>query len=175
MTQAHSTDLYTLGKGIMKFDRWDSSGLPTGLRDVGNATSFTLQPTEETLEHYSEREGVKTLDKEVTLTRKLNGKFTLDEYDKDNLAMALMADELGDGSLALMQVSNVQGELDFVMTNEVGAKYHVQLWSVKLKTTTELGLISDDWGKIDFEFTVQNDAANHPTSPYGLMTPLGES
>ena len=69
------------------FDRWDSAGLPTGFRDVGNATLVSLAPEEETLEHYSSREGIKTLDLEVTLSRKLKGKFTVDEYDKRNLQL----------------------------------------------------------------------------------------
>ena len=76
---------------------------------------------------------------------------------------------------AKKQASNIQGEIDLFMSNDVGAKFHVQLWSVKLKTSSEVPFISDDWGKIDSEFTLQVDSANHPDSPYGLITPLGES
>ncbi len=171
---AHSTDLYTLGKGILKFDRFDANGLPTGLRDLGNAPSFALAPEEETLEHFSSRERIRTLDLEVTLTRKLKGSFVLDEYDKDNLRIALFG---GTGVFAInpMTTGEIRGMLDFVSMNDVGPKYHVELWDVKLKPTSEVSFISDDWATINFEFTVQNDATSHPESPYGRLTPLAES
>jgi hypothetical protein len=172
---SHDTRLYTLGKGILSFDRLDVDGLPTGLRDVGNCTNFTMQVTEETLKHYSEREGVRTLDLEVTTTREAIGKFSLDEYDKANLSMALMATENAQHALEGMKASNVMGELDLWMTNDVGAKYHIQIWKAKLKTAGEVGFITDDWGKLDFEWTAQSDAVNHPENPYYLLTPLAES
>jgi hypothetical protein len=172
---AHSTDLYTIGKGIAKFDRLDTDGLPTGLRDLGNCTLWSLLPAKETLEHYSSREGIKTLDKEVTLSRKLTGKLTLDEFDSNNLAMALNADVAGDGSMSLLVSGDVEGELDLWMTNDVGAKFHIQIWKAKLAATSELGFITDEWGVMEFEFTVEDDYANHPDSRYGLITPLGLS
>jgi hypothetical protein len=171
---AHDTDLYTLGKGILSFDRFDADGLPQGLRDLGNAPDFALTPVEETLEHFSSRGGIKTRDVERTLQRKLNGKFTLEEYDKDNLKLALFSDEVG-YAIEPMTAGDIIGQLDFVMTNDVGPKYHVQLWNVKLKPSGDIAFISEDWGKIGFEFAVQDDSANHPNSPYGLITPLSES
>lgn len=174
MATAHSTDLYTLGKGILKFDRFDDDGLPTGLRDLGNAPTCSLTPEEETLEHFSAREGIRTLDKEVSLTRKLRGTFILDEYDKENLRMALFG-EIGTFAIHLMTAGEVRGMLDFMSTNDVGPQFHVELWDVKLRPTSEVNFISDDWGTITFEFTVQSDIDGHPDYPYGRITPLGES
>ena len=173
MPTAHSTDLYILGKGILKFDRW-VNGVPTGLKDMGNCTSFSLAPTEETKKHYSSREGVQKVDLEVTTSRELGVKFTLEEYDKNILAMALFGDTSG-FSINLMQATEVVGTLDFVGTNELGPRYHVQLWKVKLRSTGEVNFISDDWGNIQFEGVVLDDQANHPSQPYGIITPLGES
>jgi hypothetical protein len=171
---AHSTDLYFIGKGILKFDRFDAAGLPTGLRDMGNAPAFILTPEEETLEHYSSREGVRTLDKEVALTRKLKGSFTLDEYDKENLRLALFG-VTGHFAIEPLTAGDIRGEIDFVSKNDVGPQYHVQLWDVKIKPASSVNFISEEWGTVEFELTVQNDAANHPDSPYGKITPLGES
>jgi hypothetical protein len=174
LPSAHSTDLYSIGKGILKFDRFDADGLPTGLRDLGNAPSFTLTPSADVLEHYSSREGVDTLDWERDLKRKINGKFTLDEFDPENLRLALFA-ETGSFSLELLTAGNILGMLDFIGTNDVGPRYHVELWSVKLKPSSEVAFISDALGVVDFEFTIQSDAANHPESPYGRITLIGES
>lgn len=174
MTTAPSTANYTVGKGIVKFDRFDANGLPTGLRNLGNAPEFNLNVEIETLEHYSSQEGTKTLDLEPTLIRRLKGSFTLDEYDKENLRAYLMG-VMGTFAIRPIGVSEIQGELDFKSTNEVGQKYHIQIWKAKLKPAGELNFIGEDWGMIEFEFTAQKDAANHPNEPYCLITPLDVS
>jgi hypothetical protein len=174
LPSAHSTDLYTIGKGIMQFDRQDADGLSTGLRDLGNAPNFALSPSEDTIEHYSSREGVDTLDWERAIKRKIGGKFTLDEFDPENLRLALFG-ETGAFSINLMTAGNILGMLDFVASNDVGPKYHVELWVVKLKAVSEVNFISAELATVDFEFTVQNDEANHPDSPYGRITLIGES
>jgi hypothetical protein len=174
MDRSHSTNLYYRGKGILKFDRLDDDGLPTGLRDLGNAPDFSLGTSEETSKHYSAREGVKTLDKEDTLTQELSGAFTLEEFDIENLQMALLADK-GAFFIRPMSASNIEGALDFWGTNTQGPKFHIQLWKVKIKNNSKLGMISENIGSIPFEFTVESDLTNHPNDPYGLITPLAES
>ncbi|MCJ7663033.1 MAG: hypothetical protein MUO24_02195 [Desulfobacterales bacterium] len=171
---SHDVDLYTIGKGILKFDRFDEDGLPTGLRDLGNAPNFSLTPTEDTLEHYSSREGVDILDWERAIKRKITGKFTLDEYDRDNLRIALFG-LAGSFSINLLSAGNILGRLDFVGTNDVGPKYHVELWIIKLKPASDVNFVSGELATIDFELTCQNDEANHPDSPYGRITLIGES
>lgn len=170
---AHSTDLYTIGKGILMFDRFDIDGLPTGLRDLGNAPNFTLTPSEDILEHFSSREGIATLDKEISLKRKITGKFTLDEYDRENLRMALFG-ETGSWAIKLLTAGVIEGELDFVSTNDVGPQFHVQIWKAKLKPTSDVNFISESWAAIDFEFTVQRDDT-HTGEEYGKITLIGES
>jgi len=174
MATAPSTTNYVLGKGILKFDRFDSDGLPTGLRDLGNAPNFTIQPTVETLEHFSSREGIKKKDKTVIVSAGLTVKFTLDEYDRKNLALAMMASEAAD-VLTLLASTTLEGELEFTGANEVGPKFLVRLWKVSLKPTSEIPFITDDWGKIEFEGEVMSDLTGHPTSPYGTITEIGES
>jgi hypothetical protein len=46
---------------------------------------------------------------------------------------------------------------------------------VTLKPAGEIAFVSDEWSKIDFEFTVEDDSANHPTAPYMKITKLTES
>lgn len=171
---AHSTELYSIGKGIIKFDRFDSDGLPTGLRDLGNCPSFVLIPSEDVIEHYSSREGIDTLDWQRGLRRKLTGRFTLDEYDRENLRLALFG-ETGTYAIYPLTAGAILGELDFTGTNDVGPRWHVQLWKVMLRATSEVNFISSDLATISFEFSVQNDEENHPNDPYGRITLIGES
>jgi hypothetical protein len=163
-----------LGKGILKFDRFDAQGLPTGLRDLGNAPNFTIQPVLETLEHFSSREGIKKKDKTVIVSAGLTVKFKLDEYDRKNLALAMMATESGD-ILTLLASTTLEGELEFTGTNAVGPKFLVRLWKVSIKPTSEISFIGDAWGEIDFEGEVLSDVTGHPDNPYGTITEIGES
>ena len=172
---AHDTGLYSLGKGIVKFDRFDADGLPTGLRDMGNAPAFNLNVEIETLEHYSSRESTKVLDKEVTMIKRLKGTFTLDEKDRENLRLYFLS-ATGSYAIRPLTVSEIRGELDFLSTNEVGPQWHVQVWDAKIKPTGEQGFIQDaDWGTMGFEFTAQSDEVNHPNEPYAIITLIGES
>lgn len=174
MPTAPSTGNYMLGKGVLKFDRFDSDGLPTGIRDLGNCPNFSLTPTVETLDHFSSREGLKKKDLSVTLSAGLTAKFTLEEYDKQNLAMALLG-EVSGHVVNLMRVSQVRGTLYFYGDPGAGPAFNATLWNVSLKPTSEVGLITDDWGKIDFEGEVGEDATGHPSQPTGILEEVFES
>jgi hypothetical protein len=171
---SHDTQLYTLGKGILKFDRWDDNGLPTGLRDIGNCSALNLTMVVEALKHYSERQGIQLKDLEVDRIAEFNGDFDLDEFDRQNLRMYLRG-KTGTWAIAPLTSKSIIGQLDFVATNDQGPNYHLQAWKVKLTPKGNLGLISDDWGKYGFNFAVEDDTANHPTSPYGLLTLMHQS
>lgn len=174
MADAHDTGLYYLGKGILYFDRFDGAGLPTGQFDLGNCSAFTLQPVVEKLDHYSSREGVRKKDKTVVLSAGLSVKFTLDEYDRDNLAMALFGTRVGQ-VINLLDSTTLEGELTFVGANDVGPNFRVELWNVSLQPSSEVPFITDAWGEIAFEGEVQSDIANHPTQEYGIITEINLS
>lgn len=159
---------YSLGKGILTFDRFDVDGLPTGARDLGNAPNFTISPTVETLEHFSSREGIKKKDKTVIVQAGLNIKFTLDEYELNNLALALMGSVSG-STITMLASTELEGKLVFTGTSEVGPKFLATLHRVSLKPVSEISFITDDWGKIDFEGEVMSDFDNNPDTPYGTI------
>jgi len=173
--KSHDLGLLRLGKGIVSFDRFDADGLPTGLRDLGNVPSMALTPTEEVIEHYTARENIKRLDDIIPVSQKIIGKFTLEEFDRENLRIALFG-EVGSYSIHGMTAAVVEGQLELWPTNDQGPKYHFQAWKVRLRPTGDVGLIDDTaLGTMAFEFTCLNDAANHPESPYFDYTLLGES
>jgi len=168
MATSPSTALLMIGKGKLYFDRFDSGGLPTGLRDLGNSPNFTIQPTVESKEHFSSREGVNKKDMTVVLSAGLTVKFTLEEYDKNNLAMALFGDLAG-STINLLQTTQLEGELVFYGRPEYGPWFNVTLWKVSLKPTSEVSFIGNDWGKIEFEGEVLSDVTGHPSQEYGTV------
>jgi hypothetical protein len=93
MATSPSTDNYTLGKGIVYFNKKDSTtGLYTGERDLGNAPAFTFNIAIEKLEHYSSRGGLRAKDKEIISQITPGVSFTLDEINAENLALLTLAD-----------------------------------------------------------------------------------
>jgi hypothetical protein len=74
-----STTNYTVGKGIIYFDRFTAAGASTGYRDLGNAPALSLSTTIEKLKHYSSRSGIKSLDFTANTSKEAMVKFTLDE------------------------------------------------------------------------------------------------
>ena len=93
MAQSPSTENFTLGKGIVYFNRKNlTSGLYTGERDLGNAPSFAFNMSLEKLEHFSSRGGLRAKDKEIISQITPGVSFTLDEITAENLALLTLAD-----------------------------------------------------------------------------------
>lgn len=90
-TGTPNTADYLLGRGIISFSAIDgTTGLPsTGYRDLGNCPDFTITLTVETFEHKSSRGGLKTIDKEITVSQDAEIKFTIEELNHENYALFL--------------------------------------------------------------------------------------
>jgi len=86
-----STDNYTLGKGVVYFDQLISSVFQ-GERDLGNAPAFTFSIALEKLEHFSSRGGLRAKDKEIISQITPSVAFTLDEINKENIALLTLGD-----------------------------------------------------------------------------------
>jgi len=88
MSTSPNTDNYTLGKGIVSFNKRNiTTGLYSGERDLGNAPAFSFSAAIEKLEHYSSRGGLKAKDKEIISQITPSLSFTLDEINEDNLSL----------------------------------------------------------------------------------------
>ncbi len=88
-----STDNYTLGKGVVYFNRYDFTNSEyTGERDLGNAPAFAFNISLEKLEHFSSRGGLKAKDKEIISQITPGVVFTLDEVSAENLALLTLAE-----------------------------------------------------------------------------------
>lgn len=94
---AQQLKAYTLGKGVLRFDRFPSNVVTSttqgiGERDMGNCPSFTINTTSEELEHFSSRGGVKELDANVTLSTTRAANITCDNVTPENIARIFLGE-----------------------------------------------------------------------------------
>jgi len=96
-----------IGAGDLWFDRFDDEGNSTGWVQIGNATKFAIQEATEKKERLSKMKDTygQALDT-VYLHQPAKISFTLDDFDKDTLAMAL----LGEASLQDVSEGSVTDE-----------------------------------------------------------------
>ena len=76
-----------VGRGRINLASLDANDNPLAYRFVGNCTESTYTTETETLEHRSSISGLKTIDREVTISQDVLVNFTLDEYNDENLAL----------------------------------------------------------------------------------------
>jgi hypothetical protein len=171
--QSPSTTLYSLGKGVMKVGDWSGATPPTfpsGYTDVGNCPDFTVEVTEEVLDHYSSRSGIKTKDKSVTLETGYTVKFKLDEKSVKNLQMFLKATLSGSNILLANTQLDKEYALYFVSDNPVGPNESWSFWRCKLKPDGAFSLIGTEWQTLGFSGEGLSDVANHVSSPFFTVT-----
>jgi len=90
---ASSPENYTLGKGVVYFNRKDSvTGLSSGERDLGNAPAFSFNVALEKMEHFSSRGGLKAKDKSIISQITPACAFSLDEITAENLSLLTLGD-----------------------------------------------------------------------------------
>jgi hypothetical protein len=87
------TSDYTLGKGVVTFNKKESTGIYKGEVDLGNCPEFTFNIALEKLEHYSSRGGLRAKDAEIISQITPTISFTLDEITPQNMALLTLADQ----------------------------------------------------------------------------------
>lgn len=141
---------YVVGKANLYFT-------PVGgtRRHMGNCTSAEFEPTIEKLEHFSSMAGVKSKDKVVTLERGGTVSITLEEWNRHNMALAVLGDigvdSNGNVVIPLMTKDATEGRLEIIASNDVGPRWTWDFNKVSLAPTGGLGQITDDWAPIEFE------------------------
>ena len=141
-----SVDNYTIGKGIVSFNI-DSAGYV----DVGNCSSFEFTPTLEKLDHFSSREGIKTKDKTVILSKAGTLKIVLDEWSDTNIALAVLGVVDTAGAISIFTENSISCMVKIVGTSEVGIAKTWEFYSVDIIPSGTIGLISDDWMTMELE------------------------
>lgn len=175
---APSTDNYILGKGKLYFARM-VSGVNTGEIDLGNTPAFTLTPAIETLDHFSSMEGLKEKDKSVDVSIGYTGKFTLDEYSRENIMLAIMGltesteaqatghqvnepvtarldryVKLGKRNVAVLKVTNIVGTTEYTETTD----YTVDTTVGRIKAVRGGAIADEQVLHVDYTY----DATTYP-------------
>lgn len=133
-------------------------------RHLGNCTQFDFEPVVDTLEHYSQMEGVKVRDLSVAIQKSATVSLTLDEISLKNLQLALLGGSLGadpitattDGhgeqGFNILTQDLVNGILELEGSNDIGPKYRVYLPSVNFKPNGAISFMGDaDWASIELQ------------------------
>lgn len=166
-----STTLYTLGRGVLEIAPWSGATPPSigDYVDVGNCPKFDVEISEDELDHYSSRAGLKTLDKTVTLQAGYTATFDLDEVSVANMARFLRGTLAGNVIHALTALTK-EYALKFTTDNPAGEDQTWELWRCKLTPGGAFSLIGDDWSKMSFTAKGLADVANHASTPYFDVT-----
>lgn len=157
-----STDNYTIGKGILSIG--DVAASPTWV-DAGNCPSVSLEITEERLEHFSSRGGLKNRDLYPLLQVKYTVSFECDEITEANLLKFVKGELQGD-TIEAFQSLTTEYSLKFVEDNPIGPN---RVWIFHrgiLSSGGALSKVGDEWQKISFKFEGLTDVTNHASSPY---------
>lgn len=90
MAKEVSGDELLLGRGKVYFDRFDGSGAKTGERFLGNCTRFEITTEDDLRKRYSSATSSSPQMKSVNVRRTQSIAITMDQFNKENVALALM-------------------------------------------------------------------------------------
>lgn len=142
-----SVNNYTIGKGIVSIKKVGDASYT----DLGNCSSFEFTPAIEKLEHFSSREGVKTKDKTVVLSKSGTLRIVLDEWSDENIALAVLGTTDSAGAISIFSENSVSCSIKIEGTSEVGIAKTWEFYSVDIIPAGTISLISDDWMTIELE------------------------
>lgn len=168
----HNTELYLIGKGILYIGEWTGTTPPTDpaeYLDIGNCTSFEIEPMVERLEHYSSRTGYRTRDKYPIIETKYSITFDLDEVASVNLNRFL-AGTISSYDIYALQGANKEYALKFISDNPAGQDMTWRFWKVVLSANGGMQLIGEEWAIMSFTGEGLADSTNQPSSPYITVT-----
>lgn len=160
---------YMIGKGILSIAKWSGSSAGS-YADVGNCPKFEYEMTEQALEHFSSRTGLKEQDQETVIQTGYTVNFTLDEVSVENLRMFMKGTLSGTRVIYANQNVNQFYALKFVSDNPVGPDVKYEFWKCKLTPNGAFSLISDEYTSMSFTGKGLTDVTGHATSPFFTAT-----
>ena len=95
---------YASFQGRVYLGKRDASGNPTDVRSPGNVAELKLSLKTEVLEHFESQTGQRSLDHRMVKQKAATIMLTIEEFTKENLALALY------GSFVQSQSGNVQAQ-----------------------------------------------------------------
>jgi hypothetical protein len=144
-----STDNYFIGKGICTIQTTD----PTVFNDMGNCPEVEFTPSTDTLDHFSSREGVKTKDKTVVLSKGGELRILMEELTDNNLALLLCGSVDRTNPAApkvnIFDLNATSAVVKFWATNEVGPKWDAVFNGVDFLPSGSFQPITNEWGQLE--------------------------
>lgn len=142
------------------------------LSDVGNVSKFEFQPESKTLEHFSSRGGIQTLDLTVDLQRRAKFSMMMDELTIENMEFALLGTTTGTApnrKIALFNAARSNVVFDLVGTNDVGNTFHVVFPSCRIMPPKSVGFIDDKFGELQVDADVYSI---QPDNSFGTLAEI---
>lgn len=145
---APSSDNLLLGKGQVYFDRFTTAGVSTGLKHLGNVETLELTTEDDVIEKYSSMVNSSPLYKRVNRRRTTTLRITGNEFNPENVALALM----GIQSTLAQAATAVVGEA-IAATTVPGTYYKTlklgPISAVAVKFAGVAGVLGTDYAIID--------------------------
>jgi hypothetical protein len=164
-----NVDNYMIGKGVLSIAVWAGGSIGSYV-DVGNCPAFTFEMTEQAIEHFSSRSGLKEQDQETVIQSGYTVNFTLDEISVENLRMFMKGTLSGTRIIYANTNTQVQYALKFISDNPVGPNTKFEFWKCKLTPNGAFSLISDEYTSLQFTGKGLADRTGHSTSPFFTAT-----
>ncbi|RPH72719.1 MAG: hypothetical protein EHM78_02115 [Myxococcaceae bacterium] len=147
-----NTGNYRIGKGKVSFKK-DGA---VDWTDLGNCTEATITPTNEKLDHFTSREGIRQKDLSVLLEQGGTLAITMEEFTPYNVALMVMGtldeDAVGGPEVEIFAETEIIGQLKIEATNDVGPRIDWLLYRVSLNPNGEFGAFEEDeWGNMELE------------------------
>lgn len=161
-TNSPNVGNYFIGKGNVYFT--PDGGVE---RHMGNVPEFVFTPDITTLDHFSSMLGVKSKDLTLILEKKGTLKITLDELTPNNVALAVLGsvdeEAVGGPEVEIFAVSQINGSIRIVGTNDYGARITGTFHNVQFTPSSDLSMITDEFGQIELEGAVLPSSTVGPT------------
>lgn len=93
MPLTYNPNQYTIPRGRVFFDPFDTNGNPTGERYLGNCPSFTIAVETEKAEHFSSETGLRQKDQTIVIEVNRTAALTCDNVSSQNAALWLSGTE----------------------------------------------------------------------------------
>lgn len=174
---------YASFQGRVYLGKRDSNGQPVEVRSPGNVAELKLSLKTDVLEHYESQSGQRTLDHRMVKQKSATVNLTLEEFTKENLALALYGNHTV-GNSGSVTDERIGGNIPIV-----GDRYflaHPKIANLLLRDSSasprELVMGVDYTGDLDFGAIqlLRLDDGNMPYTPpfmasytFGAATEIG--
>lgn len=158
---------YVVGKGFLLFQPSDAL-VPF---HIGNVPKYNYTPKVEVLPHFSEMAGTKVQDFSVILQKGGEISIDMEEMTANNMSLFFMGDIDASHPNAVVvniysKLSQIEGQLWFYATNDVGPRWYQYLTKVLLNPTGTFDPISDKYNVM----TVNGAHVIDGTGLFGTLT-----